>query len=222
MRRPVATGRGRIQHKASINQQSSPWDLSRSPGSRNPNVLWFRRLVAGTNWVFAAHMPKHDPQLKPAKPRRKPHREAVDKWRLKWELALKRLRSFVDREGHALVPTKHIEAGHKLGAWMNAQRTALRLGTITPERLADIDAVDVSWRKGKKAPWEHTSAATRGEASGPPPTVAPSPDDEDPFAEPPAPAKVIQASVQEDDPFAESSAGPRPVKKMCEDEDPFA
>lgn len=84
-------------------------------------------------------------KAKPAKtkPRKKPSGPAVEKWKIKWDLALTKLSTFVAREGHAWVPTKHVDSGHNLGAWINSQRNALRLGTITPERLAEIDAVDV-------------------------------------------------------------------------------
>lgn len=71
-------------------------------------------------------------KAKPAKtkPRKKPSGPAVDKWKIKWDLALTKLSTFVAREGHAWVPTKHVESGHNLGAWINSQRNALRLGTI--------------------------------------------------------------------------------------------
>lgn len=80
----------------------------------------------------------------------------VDRWQLKWQLALTRLAEFVGREGHALVPTKHVESGHNLGAWINTQRNGLRLGILPAEKLAQIDEIDPSWRKGKLAPWETT------------------------------------------------------------------
>lgn len=68
--------------------------------------------------------------------------------------ALTALRAFVARKGHARVPVAHIESGHYLGSWLNNQRTALRLGTISQEKVAELDAVDLSWRRGRLATWE--------------------------------------------------------------------
>ena len=83
-----------------------------------------------------------------------PTDQAANKHQLKWEQSLAALSSFVAREGHGLVPTLHVECGRKLGVWINTQRTALRTGAISRARLAEMDAVDTSWRKGKTAPWE--------------------------------------------------------------------
>jgi RNA polymerase primary sigma factor len=68
--------------------------------------------------------------------------------------ALTALRAFVARKGHARVPVAHVEAGHYLGSWLNNQRTALRLGSISREKVAELDAVDISWRRGRLAVWE--------------------------------------------------------------------
>jgi RNA polymerase primary sigma factor len=178
-----------------------------------------------------------EPPVRPAAPRvltepktvktRKPMTgPGVDKRRVKWELALSKLAAFVAREGHALVPTKHVESGHSLGAWINTQRNALRAGTITPARLAEIDAVDISWRKGKLAPWESehiirarkAAPAPAEEASG----AADVPDDADPFAAPAA-APRPAASVDHD-PFADPTYGAELFDAVMvpDDEDPFA
>ncbi|HEX9089591.1 MAG TPA: sigma-70 family RNA polymerase sigma factor, partial [Arthrobacter sp.] len=83
---------------------------------------------------------------------------------LRWQRAIEHLAAFSSREGHARVPTAHLEAGYSLGTWMNNRRSDLRLGNLAPDRLAEIDAVDLSWRKGKLAPGE-TAPGVRGLAA---------------------------------------------------------
>jgi hypothetical protein len=51
------------------------------------------------------------------------------------------LQRFVAREGHARVPGSHREDGHPLGAWVNAQRDALKRGLIVPERVKPLTAL---------------------------------------------------------------------------------
>lgn len=53
----------------------------------------------------------------------------------------------------------HTEDGHNLGSWRNNQRAALAKGTITPEKVAELDAIDPAWRRGKLAAWEQENMA---------------------------------------------------------------
>ncbi|MBT2555621.1 helicase associated domain-containing protein [Arthrobacter sp. ISL-5] len=137
-------------------------------------------------------------------------------------MALTKLSAFIAREGHASVPTKHVESGHNLGAWINTERNALRLGTITPERLAEIDAFDVSWRKGKRAPWESEQVDGTHQKPTEPAVIEIRPADVDPFGGfpgTPKPGPVRLADV--DDPFADPAAKPGRVL-LLEKDDPFA
>ncbi|HEX9226172.1 MAG TPA: sigma-70 family RNA polymerase sigma factor [Arthrobacter sp.] len=104
--------------------------------------------------VPAANTPAHTAPTGPA-----------SKHQLKWEQSLAALAAFVAREGHGRVPTLHVESGRKLGTWINTQRTAMHTGTISRARLADLDAIDVSWRKGKTAPWESAPGVLATRAS---------------------------------------------------------
>lgn len=184
------------------------------------------KIPAGTPTEAAAKVPapKAPKAPKKAKAEKAPTGPVVDKWQIKWDLALARLTGFVAREGHARVPFKHVESGHRLGAWMNAQRTALRLGTITRERLAEIDALDLSWRKGKLAPWESEPVVQAPVEAAPmrEPDVVLVPDDVDPFAGPEATAHPVIAD-SEDDPFADPAFGAELVDAVLvpDDEDPF-
>jgi RNA polymerase primary sigma factor len=176
--------------------------------------------------VAAPKAPKPTKQAKPRKPMTGP---GVGKRRANWEMALAKLSAFVAREGHARVPVKHVESGHNLGAWINTQRNALRLGNITPERLAEIDAVDVSWRKGKVAPWE-SEHVLRVSKKAPEPVInaVMVPDDVDPFAGPVVAAqRAASWAVPDDDPFdpfADPAYGAELFDAVMvpDDEDPFA
>ncbi|MET4144050.1 sigma-70 family RNA polymerase sigma factor [Arthrobacter sp. UYCo732] len=161
---------------------------------------------AGTGKIEPTTAAKAKPAKQSAK---KPKETAVDKRKAKWDLALTRLSAYVAREGHALVPTKHVESGHNLGTWINNQRNDLRLGNLTRERLADLDAIDVSWRKGKIAPWESKQDTMLQTVTLPEPTADPVPDvvavpdDTDPFAGPELMPNRGAAVVRDDDnPFA--------------------
>ena len=91
--------------------------------------------------------------------RKEPRPEPGTKRRQQRERALAALKTFVDRNGHARVPVAHIESGHYLGSWLNNQRTAMRLGTISREKVAELDARDRSWRRGRLAAWEQDGSA---------------------------------------------------------------
>lgn len=50
------------------------------------------------------------------------------------------LDSFVAREGHALVPSNHLEAGLKLGSWIQVKRQEFRKETLDQARIKDLEA----------------------------------------------------------------------------------
>jgi superfamily II DNA or RNA helicase len=55
------------------------------------------------------------------------------------------LRTYVAREGHARVPFAHREEELWLGAWISKQRGAHGKGTLSPERIADLDLLGMVW-----------------------------------------------------------------------------
>lgn len=75
-----------------------------------------------------------------------------------WEEHLRCLRDFVAREGHARVPSKHVESGNKLGIWVGNQRADYRkqASWMTHERIALLEAVPGwSWSPSlKNGAWE--------------------------------------------------------------------
>jgi superfamily II DNA or RNA helicase len=75
-------------------------------------------------------------------------------WRVKesqgqlseWSEWLALLKNFVTREGHARVPSGHLEDGHNLGQWIFVQRRQRTTKTLKPDRIAALDALGMVWR----------------------------------------------------------------------------
>ena len=63
----------------------------------------------------------------------------------KWEERLGLLRKFVEREGHARVPWNSVENGYRLGRWVIEQRGDHALGRLTPDQVAQLEALP-GWR----------------------------------------------------------------------------
>jgi superfamily II DNA or RNA helicase len=60
------------------------------------------------------------------------------------------LTAYVAREGHALVPAKWIEGELRLGGWVSSLRA--KRASLTPERIAQLDALGFVWSvRGKKS-----------------------------------------------------------------------
>lgn len=75
----------------------------------------------------------------------------------RWLAWLERLRIYLQREGHVLVPQSHVTAdGYRLGAWVQGQRRAFLQGRLSAERRKALEALpgwewslpDASWREG--------------------------------------------------------------------------
>jgi superfamily II DNA or RNA helicase len=58
-----------------------------------------------------------------------------------WDLNFRALQSFVNREGHARVPIKHVEGGVRLGQWVGVQRRAAREEKLDRERLTRLESI---------------------------------------------------------------------------------
>jgi superfamily II DNA or RNA helicase len=73
-----------------------------------------------------------------------------------WQVGLERIRTFAAREGHARVPTDHVEAGTRLGLWVVNRRKQHRRGELPSERVAALeaipgwtwDSVEIAWQVG--------------------------------------------------------------------------
>lgn len=64
------------------------------------------------------------------------------------------LELFVEREGHALIRSDHVENSHRLGAWVERQRGSYNKGTLSDEKIMRLqalpnwawDAVEQKWQ----------------------------------------------------------------------------
>ena len=73
-----------------------------------------------------------------------------------WREGLDYVRKFVEREGQARVPNKHVEDGFRLGAWVNSQRTDYKRDELPAKRREALEALDgwtwdrhdAAWQKG--------------------------------------------------------------------------
>lgn len=80
----------------------------------------------------------------------------VEHTTMSWEQSFGTLQDFIEREGHARVPTPHIENGIPLGRWVTKQRTNQSVGQIAPDRVQRLealrgwvwDAYDADWQAG--------------------------------------------------------------------------
>jgi superfamily II DNA or RNA helicase len=75
-------------------------------------------------------------------------KEALDTLGFSWNLRedlfgmyLDCLKAFIEREGHAMVPQKHVESGLKLGVWVSTIRRRQKLGRLNKTELAGLKAV---------------------------------------------------------------------------------
>ena len=62
----------------------------------------------------------------------------------RFEFWLVLLKHFISREGHGLVPAKHMESGYRLGAWMNRVRTDSPLA-LSPAQTSALEEVGFVW-----------------------------------------------------------------------------
>jgi hypothetical protein len=63
----------------------------------------------------------------------------------RFQRALQTLRAFAAREGHARVPKDHVEAGYRLGNWVDTQRQAFRRKQLDLEHIRLLDVVPGWW-----------------------------------------------------------------------------
>jgi hypothetical protein len=57
-----------------------------------------------------------------------------------WEQGFAYLQNFVEREGHAKVPQRHVEDGYRIGRWVMAQRREYQNGRLAPQRRSRLNA----------------------------------------------------------------------------------
>lgn len=77
-----------------------------------------------------------------------------------WNDGFMTLLTYVEREGHALVPLHHREGEHGLGPWVNGQRTSHMKGNLEPERINKLEKVKGWTWAPKQDRWEEYYAYT--------------------------------------------------------------
>ena len=78
-----------------------------------------------------------------------------------WAEAVAALLSFVEREGHADVPKRHMEVDFNLGTWVQHQRTAYRNGTLELDRIEQLERLPGWVWNTKDRQWEQGFASLR-------------------------------------------------------------
>ncbi len=63
-----------------------------------------------------------------------------------WEEGVRSLAIFRKREGHCRVPQKHREQGFRLGQWVSNKRARADIGTMSPDRRQQLDALGFIWK----------------------------------------------------------------------------
>jgi hypothetical protein len=63
-----------------------------------------------------------------------------------WQRGITAATAFHARHGHLRVPDDHVEAdGYRLGQFIVAQRMLYKRGTLTPDRIAALEALGIIW-----------------------------------------------------------------------------
>jgi superfamily II DNA or RNA helicase len=87
-------------------------------------------------------------------------------WRIfdpRWEEGFGKLTQFVRREGHARVPTFHVEDGFRLGRWVSGQRKADQIqGRLWVDRRRRLEGLAGWTWNAVDAAWEHGLAGLEG------------------------------------------------------------
>jgi hypothetical protein len=92
--------------------------------------------------------------------------EAVEGWSWaphedRWEAMYALLEQFVAREGHAGVPTGHLEDGEPLGQWIIWHRGEHKRGRVRADRVTRLEALPGWMWDTREARWEAHYAALR-------------------------------------------------------------
>jgi hypothetical protein len=90
-----------------------------------------------------------------------------------WAESVAALHAFVAREGHARVPSNHVEGDLRLGSWVSSRRGDHKRGRLDPDHAAELEALpgwtwdkfEYEWEAGLEA--LHAFAAREGHARVP-------------------------------------------------------
>jgi hypothetical protein len=130
--------------------------VAREGHARVPQVYREKDGYPLGGWVAAQRRTRTNGRLSDDRARRL---EALPGWSWKksenaWDDGYARLKRFVEREGHAGVPTGYHEDGYPLGTWVTRLRRLYRKGTLNPERRARLEALPGWTWDPRQAAWE--------------------------------------------------------------------
>ena len=75
------------------------------------------------------------------------------RWDSAWDVNLRLLKQYVEREGHTRIPFTHIEDEQRLGGWASKQRVAHRDGKLSRARIARLEAVPEWTWDARESAW---------------------------------------------------------------------
>jgi hypothetical protein len=64
-------------------------------------------------------------------------KEPILRWETKYDVLLR----YVEREGHARVPKRHVEDGVPIGNWVISRRRDFRNGILSAQRAASLESL---------------------------------------------------------------------------------
>lgn len=80
-----------------------------------------------------------------------------------WDRRLATLRAFINEHGHSHVPQAFVSPdGFRLGLWVGTQRSSHRNGKLSPERIAQLEALPGWTWCGRDARWQKTLRELEG------------------------------------------------------------
>ncbi|MFG2305275.1 Helicase associated domain protein [Actinacidiphila glaucinigra] len=102
--------------------------------------------------------------------------QALDALGMRWaarrsapESMLERARAWAEDNGHLLVPGSEEVGGHKLGAWLAAQRQKATAGRLPAERQQALEAIDPHWNPPWPREWHRKYLRAKLLSPGPEP-----------------------------------------------------
>ena len=80
----------------------------------------------------------------------------------RWEHFYAEAAAYWEQNGNLAFPKKYVtKSGVRLGAWLENQRAAYQEGTLTPDRIARLEAIGMEWDGRNERQWQEAYAAAK-------------------------------------------------------------
>ena len=80
----------------------------------------------------------------------------------RWEYFYAEAAAYWEQNGNLAFPKKYVtDTGVRLGAWLENQRAAYQEGTLTPNRIARLEAIGMEWGGRNERQWQEAYAAAK-------------------------------------------------------------